>query len=183
MIKGDKINLRLVQQRDLAEVFRLDCDLSNRGDYFPLGLDSEASLNKSFNEYGLWGDDFGQMLIVAKDDRILGSIFRFKPVRYFDALEIAYILYDEASRGQGYMTEALSLMANYLFQVNKVNRLQLTVVVGNAASKRVAEKCGFKSEGILRGVIFLKGRNQDLEMFSLLREEAQGIQHTGPKPP
>ncbi len=54
-----------------------------------------------------------------------------------------------------------------------MRRLQLTVVVGNPASKRVAEKCGFTSEGIARKAVFLGGAHRDLEWFSLLREEAE----------
>jgi ribosomal-protein-alanine N-acetyltransferase len=49
----------------------------------------------------------------------------------------------------------------------------LTVVVGNLASKRVAEKGGFTSEGIARKAVFLQGQNVDMAWFSLLREEAE----------
>jgi len=65
----------------------------------------------------------------------------------------------------------LSLLTKYLFSAKKINRLQLTVIVGNTASKRVAEKCGFKLEGVMRGAIFHHGENKDLEMYSLLRDE------------
>jgi RimJ/RimL family protein N-acetyltransferase len=41
----------------------------------------------------------------------------------------------------------------------------------NAASRRVAEKCGFKLEGIARGAMFHRGQNYDLEMYSILRAE------------
>ena len=60
-----------------------------------------------------------------------------------------------------------------MFETRNMRRLQLTVVVGNLASKRVAEKCGFTSEGIARKAVFLRGHNVDLEWFSLLREEAE----------
>jgi [ribosomal protein S5]-alanine N-acetyltransferase len=50
-----------------------------------------------------------------------------------------------------------------LFETRKIRRLQLTVVVGNLAFKRVAEKCGFTSEGIARKAVFLRGQNVDLE--------------------
>jgi RimJ/RimL family protein N-acetyltransferase len=71
------------------------------------------------------------------------------------------------------MTEALALLSRYLFTARNMRRLQLTAVVGNLASKRVAEKCGFTSEGIVRKAVFLHGGNLDLEWFSLLREEAE----------
>jgi ribosomal-protein-alanine N-acetyltransferase len=66
----------------------------------------------------------------------------------------------------------LSLLARYLFETRKIRRLQFTVVVENLASKRVAEKCGFTSEGIARKAVFLRGQNVGLEWLSLLREEA-----------
>lgn len=71
------------------------------------------------------------------------------------------------------MTEALPLLARYLFETRTLRRLQLTVVVGNLASKRVAAKCGFTGEGIARKAVFLRGRHVDLEWFSLLREQAE----------
>ncbi len=71
------------------------------------------------------------------------------------------------------MTDALAVLARYLFETQTVRRLQLTVVVGNLASKRVAEKCGFRSEGIARRAVFLHGTHVDLEWFALLREEAE----------
>ena len=73
------------------------------------------------------------------------------------------------------MTEAVRLFTDYLFDLHKINRIQLTAVVGNEGSKRVAEKCGFKSEGILRQAMFHTGRNVDIEMFSLLRDERPKI--------
>ena len=46
---------------------------------------------------------------------ILGSIWFYQPLRYFDALEIGYPMFDRGSRNKGYMTEALALLARYLF--------------------------------------------------------------------
>ena len=173
MLKGNKISLRPVRERDLETLFELEWDITNRGEFYPLDLTSEAEFKKRFQEDGFWREDFGLLLIANKADQIVGQILFFKPVSYFDALEVGYILFDEASRGQGYTTEALWLFVRYLFEAKKVNRLQLTVVVGNEASKRVAEKCGFRSEGILRQAMFTRGKHVDLEMFALLREELE----------
>ena len=173
MLKGNKISLRPVRERDLETLFDLEWDITNRGEFYPLDLPSEAEFKRRFQQDGFWSETFGLLLITNKADQIAGQILYFKPVRYFDAFEIAYILFDQASRGQGYMTEALSLFVHYLFDAKKVNRLQLTVVVGNKASKRVAEKCGFKSEGTLRQTMFHRGKYVDLEMFALLREELE----------
>ena len=173
MIRGEHMTLRVVQEHELETLFRDSSDLDNRGEFFPLWLPSEAGFKQDFHRHGFWREDRGRLVMVDQANVILGSIWFYQPMRYFDALEIGYLLFDRGSRNKGYMTEALALLACYLFETRKMRRLQLTVVVGNLASKRVAEKCGFTSEGIARKAVFLRGQNVDLEWFSLLREEAE----------
>jgi RimJ/RimL family protein N-acetyltransferase len=171
MIKGTHINLRVVQEKDLPVLFQFLSDIENRGDFYPIELTSEPKFRQNFAQTGFWTEDFGRLLIVDKNDTVLGQIMYFKSVPYFDAFEIAYILFDAQSRGKGVMTEALTLFVRFLFETKKINRLQLTVFVGNTASKKVAEKCGFQSEGIARRAVFHKGKYVDLEWFSILRED------------
>ena len=41
----------------------------------------------------------------------------------------------------------------------------------NAASRHIAEKCGFMFERTLSGTFFNDGRNQDVLLYSLLRTD------------
>lgn len=170
MIRGEKIILRSVREADLETLFELWSDVANRGEYYPVDVPSQVDFRKKFNEHGYMEDRHGTFLVWA-DDKIVGSISFFKAM-YFDGLEIAYILFDRSSRNKGYMSEALALLVKYLFATKKINRLQLTVFPGNVASRKVAERCGFVREGVVRGAIFHAGTNADLEMYSLLRGEA-----------
>ena len=45
------------------------------------------------------------------------------------------------------------------------------IVPGNTASRRIAEKCGFTYEGLVRGAFFNNGRNHDVALFGLLRDD------------
>jgi RimJ/RimL family protein N-acetyltransferase len=172
MIRGEQIDLRVVREKDLPVLFELWSDIQNRGEFFPITLSSEPKFYSEFKETGFWTDTFGRLLIVDKEDgAILGMIFYFKAVIYSDALEIGYIMFDTNQRGQGMMSEALTLMTRFLFETKTINRLQLMICVGNVASKKVAEKCGFQSEGIARQMVFIKGRYLDMEKFSILRED------------
>jgi RimJ/RimL family protein N-acetyltransferase len=45
------------------------------------------------------------------------------------------------------------------------------IVPENAASRRIAEKCGFVLEGTVRGAFFSGGRNKDVLLYSLLRDD------------
>lgn len=62
--------------------------------------------------------------------------------------ELSYWL-DNASRGQGYMTEAMQAMENACF-TNGFNRLGLAIASGNTKSEVLAKRLGYKLEGVLR---------------------------------
>lgn len=94
-----------------------------------------------------------------------------KTVPYFEALELGYIIYDKQNYGQGYVSEALSLFVNYIFKVKLINRLEIRILPSNIASEKVAVKCGFSYEGLIRKAIFHHGQYQDLKQFSLLKED------------
>lgn len=175
MIRGKHVLLRTVRETDLDALFGLLSDLSTRGEHFPLRLLSEPQFRKDYRDTGFWSDSFGRLLICDPDDRVVGSIWYFQTAPYYDGLEIGYHLFDVHSRGRGYMSEALALLVEHLFAARKINRLQLTVMLGNEGSRRVAQKCGFRSESIVRGALFLRGENHDLEMFSLLRADAGDV--------
>jgi RimJ/RimL family protein N-acetyltransferase len=55
-----------------------------------------------------------------------------------------------AYRGRGYVPRAVDLTCAWGFHELELPRLQLTTFPGNASSERVAQKCGFSCEGVLR---------------------------------
>jgi Acetyltransferase (GNAT) domain len=105
------------------------------------------------------------------DGELAGHIEFFIPVAYCDAFELSYQLYGGRFAGRGYTTEAVQLLVDYLFAVKKQNRIHLVIVPENAASVRVAEKCGFVLEGTVRGAFFNQGRSNDVLVYSLLRTD------------
>jgi ribosomal-protein-alanine N-acetyltransferase len=146
VLKGSHIVLRPVREHDLDELYAAHTDISNRGAFFPLGVLSEPAFRNRFGETGFWQQDEGTLLIVGAGDELVGHIEFFKPVSYWDALELSYQLYDERSAGRGYVTEAVQLLVDYLFATKKQHRIHLVIVPENAASRRIAEKCGFVLE-------------------------------------
>jgi RimJ/RimL family protein N-acetyltransferase len=87
----------------------------------------------------------------------VGHIEFFVPVSYWDAYELSYQLYDSRFAGRGYTSEAVQLLVDHLFAAKKRHRIQLVIVPGNAASRRIAEKCGFVLEGTARAPSSTRG--------------------------
>jgi RimJ/RimL family protein N-acetyltransferase len=77
-----------------------------------------------------------------------------------------------AARGNGVTTRALRLLCEHSFEELDLLRLELITDPDNLASQRVAEKVGFRREGVLRShLAHPDGRRRDSVMFSLLPGE------------
>jgi len=173
VLTGRKVTLRPIREADLDAAYAAHVDIASRGAYFPLGVMSEPGFRREFSEHGFWQREEGMLLIAgaATGDQIAGHIEFFKPVQYWDAFELSYQLYDARYAGRGYVTEAVQLLVDYLFGAKKQNRIHLVIVPENTASRRIAEKCGFVLEGTVRGAFFNGGRNHDVVLYSLLRDD------------
>jgi [ribosomal protein S5]-alanine N-acetyltransferase len=84
-----------------------------------------------------------------------------------DVAELGYLV-ARSARGRGVATQALRLVAEWVLREWRPARLQLTTSLDNAASQRVAERAGFRREGVLRSWSENKGRRVDLVMYSRL---------------
>jgi RimJ/RimL family protein N-acetyltransferase len=71
---------------------------------------------------------------------------------------VGYWVLPEA-RGRGVATRALLLAARWTLTELGLHRLELDHAVGHGASCRIAERCGFRYEGTMRGAIFEEERH------------------------
>jgi RimJ/RimL family protein N-acetyltransferase len=171
MLKGKSITLRPVRETELDQLYAFHLDIDNRGDFFPRGILSQSVFRKQFQETGFWGKDEGTLVMVSSQDEILGHIEFFKTVNYLDEYELSYHIYAPEHRGKGVASEVVNLLARYLFETKRVNRIRLVIHPDNLASRRVAEKCGFRHEGTARGAWYNKGVHHDVEIYAILHDD------------
>ena len=72
-----------------------------------------------------------------------------------------------AARGRGVATEALRLLTDWAFGLGML-RAELHISVDNVASKRVAERNGYRLDGVLRSLWFKGDLREDTEIWSRL---------------
>jgi RimJ/RimL family protein N-acetyltransferase/nitrite reductase/ring-hydroxylating ferredoxin subunit len=119
-----------------------------------------------------WQDGTGHQFAIADaaTDRYIGSIGvqgGERPGRF----SIGYLV-APAERGRGIATRALRLATRWAFATLPVQRLALWTLPGNSASQRVAEKAGFRYEGVIRNWSTDRdGRPADAVMFSMSRDD------------
>jgi RimJ/RimL family protein N-acetyltransferase len=75
------------------------------------------------------------------------------------------------ARGRGVMTDAARLVIGFGFGELDLERIEWQAVVGNDASRRVAEKLGFRREGTRRAGLLHRGERLDCWVAGLLRGE------------
>jgi RimJ/RimL family protein N-acetyltransferase len=110
--------------------------------------------------------------IVAADDRdhLLGSISLMRFSWPHARAEVGYWLAREA-RGYGHVTRAVRLITAWGFRSLGLQRIDLMAATENPASQRVAERCGFTREAVLRSYLQAREGRQDMVAFGLLARE------------
>ena len=171
MLKGSDLCIRTIRARDLEVLCDLLNDIDAQGAYLPAALTSETKLKSQYAENGFISDVSEQYLISDHSGDILGAIWAFKSVPYFDAVEVGYQIFDQQHRGKGYATEALNLFHHYLFETKQINRIELRIATENEASEQVARKVGFTHEGTCREAAYSKGKLHDMHIYAMLRRE------------
>jgi len=86
-------------------------------------------------------------------------------------IEIGSIFFAPGLRRTPAATEAIFLLARHVFDDLGYRRLEWKCNALNAASRRAAERFGFRFEGVFRKDEIIKGRNRDTAWFSMLDDE------------
>lgn len=76
--------------------------------------------------------------------------------------------------GGGIATAAVLQLIAWTFANTTLNRLEIVVAEGNAASRRVAERAGARREGVLRKRLMVGGRASSAILYAVLRPDEAG---------
>jgi RimJ/RimL family protein N-acetyltransferase len=110
------------------------------------------------------------LAVPADDEQILGGVSLYEVELEQGRAAVGYWL-APAARGRGVATRAVRLLAQWAFAELAIMRIGLTCGPDNVASQRVAERCGFIREGVLRSHVAFKGGRRDSVVFGLLPGE------------
>jgi RimJ/RimL family protein N-acetyltransferase len=86
-------------------------------------------------------------------------------------IEVGSILYSPQLQKTAGATEAMYLMARYVFEELGYRRYEWKCNALNALSRRAALRLGFSFEGIFRQHMIIKGRSRDTAWYSMLDRE------------
>jgi RimJ/RimL family protein N-acetyltransferase len=108
----------------------------------------------------------GFAIVERESGRFLGVAVVPQIDRSTRTAELGYVV-APAARGRGVAVEALRLLTAWAF-AEGMERLELLISVDNEVSKRVASRCGYVREGVLRSHYFKGGLREDTEIWARL---------------
>ncbi len=109
-------------------------------------------------------------IVLKATGRMIGTIGFMQWYPEHGVVEVGYSL-GRAYWGHGLMTEALSRFLELCFSRRCICRVEALHETDNPASGRVMAKCGMRREGILRQRVSNKGRQADVAIWAILRED------------
>jgi len=113
------------------------------------------------------GEALSLVIADAEGDAFLGTISLLRFEQDGRLCQVGYWLARWA-RGRGVATCAVRLVSRWALTELGVARVALHTDADNDASQRVADRCGFTREAVLRSFEERKGDRRDVVVFSLL---------------
>jgi RimJ/RimL family protein N-acetyltransferase len=173
MYEGQKVRLREYRREDIPlrlkyindpEVGRsLTPDVP-----YPMTLHEEE---KWFESLTAVGDTYKFAIETIEDNQFIGGC-SINGVDWKNSVAtIGIFIGSKSHRGIGYASDALHVLLDFIFLQMNINKVRLVVYSYNQPAIRCYEKCGFKTEGVLRQEIYKDGNRYDKIAMGLLKEE------------
>lgn len=125
------------------------------------------------NELHRMGLGYYCLLVRASSGEMLGTISFSNLSRFpFYSCNVGYSLAEKA-QGHGYMRRGLSMACDYMFNVQKLHRIQAGYMPHNKRSESVLEHVGFNREGYAKDYLLINGEWQDHVLTSLINPNWQ----------
>jgi ribosomal-protein-serine acetyltransferase len=131
-------------------------------------LDDTLGLIDTFARKQAAGDGFH--LGLWHRGRLAGGLVCWYIQRQNRNAELGYWLGQEYT-GRGLASRAAALGVRHLFEVEQLNRVEMQCGVENRDSRKVAERLGFRLEGVRRESHWITDRFVDHAIYGLLRAE------------
>ncbi len=172
-LKTDRLVLRMLSANDTFDMFEYARDYEickyvtwNAHESVE---DSMAYLNLVEERYKN-GEYFDWGVTLKETGKLVGTCGFVNTNKTDSKGEIGYVL-SRTYWGKGLMTEAVRRVCSHGFEFMELNRIEARVFPENTRSQDVLKKIGFCYEGTLRQQQLIKGKYQDLMMFSMLKNE------------
>jgi ribosomal-protein-serine acetyltransferase len=170
--------LRAFEETDAEELFALtDAHRDHLAPWLPwVPLTTSPAVSLEFIRMTRrqLADDDGMQLALVDTDGSLAGVAGFHRFDWANrATSIGYWLAADR-QGRGLMTAAVRGLLNHGFGGRGLHRVEIAAAVGNARSRAIPERLGFREEGVRREAERHGDAYLDLVVYALLAPEWRG---------
>lgn len=122
-------------------------------------------------------DPFFHAVVPKDTGRAVGVASYMRVTPDHGVIEVGHICYSPALQKTVAATEAMYLMARRAFDELGYRRYEWKCDNANEASKRAAQRLGFRFEGVFRKHMVVKGANRDTAWFAMTDDDWPRIRH------
>lgn len=184
LIEGQRLSLRELEPTDTAAVLASTADPSatKHLPFTAMDDDEVASYIKELIDAATEPERFLYPLAIVRhdDQQVIGLAQLGIESFVHRRAELGYLL-GSAYWGQGFGSEAVSLITEFGFDHLGLQRIFAVAATGNQASKRLLDSQGFHLEGTLRDHLLLGDKWVDGELFARVAARS-GIAEAAPNP-
>lgn len=171
MLKGKTVYLRLLSQEDLKDRVTWINDEEN---IQTLLFDWPTSIDKTQKWFSNVVFDNSKMNLSIVDiatDELIGMTGLLNIDRINHHAQFYITIGNKKFRGRHLPDEVIPLVLEYGFTELELKKIYLYTLPNNERGRHVYERNGFKRDGILRQQVYCRGKQQDLYVHSILKNE------------
>ncbi len=173
-IETKRLILRKIKLEDSEMMFKNWASSTNVTKFLTWKAHTSVQDSKDFIYYihRMYEQPFNYLWVIElkSNQQVIGTIGSVKTYPQLNSLELGYVI-GETYWHQGYTSEALTAVIDYLFNEAKVNRISCRHDINNPSSGKVMLKCGMQFEGILRQAAINNQGICDVACYSILADE------------
>lgn len=155
-MKFENYELRLLQREDKKYFFQLIKNNLTRLEDFVAGIVAQTKTESDVKNFinnsiiKISNKTYYPYLVIDLKTKMPIGFVDIKNIDWnIPKAELGFFI-DENYSGKGITTKAMHCISEYLFNELGFNKLLLRIHQSNKSSRNVAEKCGFKLEGIIK---------------------------------
>ncbi len=180
-----RTELRLMLPADAAALFAVtDANRAHLRRWLPWldavksSTDSAGFIQATLKQFA---DRQGFSAAIVRDGEIAGIIGHHRISWANRNTSLGYWI-AASHQGRGIMTAACRAVVAHAFAEYELHRVEIRCATGNARSRAIPERLGFRHEGTIREAEWLYDRFVDHEVYGLLRHEWEAARATQAAP-
>ncbi len=171
MLRGRTVYLRPLSQEDLRDRVAWINDEEN---IQTLLFDWPTSIEKTMKWYQNTLMDAAKLhlsIVDSESGELIGMTGLLNIDRINHHAQLYITIGNKKYRGRHLPDEVIPLVLEYGFHELELKKIYLYTLPANARGRHVYERNGLKQDGILRRHVYCRGKQQDLYVHSILKEE------------